>query len=172
MFCINCWVVAELLNSGVDVWDSGNEVSISESACVTSDASSFGDSLGITHTLKRLDLPRIIGPICSAEVSKKRFGSTSKRDLRLRVGHSDSSDILEVILILAHHILATNLTFFCNICSGLSTRLSWLGKTTKSLFIFYFIFSWTYFTEGSAGKCHKSQCHITWSVWESSTQTM
>ena len=40
-----------------------------------------------------------------------------------------------------------------------SLHLSWLGKTTKSLFIFLFfsfllLLSWTYYTEGSVGKCH------------------
>ena len=57
--------------------------------------------------------------------------------------------------------------------------LSWLGKMAKSLsiflfFSFSFLLSWTYYTEGSVGKCHitsvtqprshdrKSQCHITW----------
>ena len=79
--------------------------------------SSSGNSLGITCTLERLNLFGIIGLICSAEVSKKGFGSTSEEDLRLRVGHSDSSDISE----LTHHLLATNLAFFCNICSRLST---------------------------------------------------
>jgi len=32
--------------------------------------------------------------------------------------------------------------------------MSWLGKATKSLFIFSFLLSWTYYTEGSVGKCH------------------
>jgi len=52
-----CKVVVELINSSVDVRDGGNEVRLSESTCVTSDASSFGDSSGITHTLERLNLP-------------------------------------------------------------------------------------------------------------------
>ena len=38
--------------------DGSNEVRLSESACVTSDVSSSSDSLGITHTLERLNLPR------------------------------------------------------------------------------------------------------------------
>ena len=80
--------------------------------------SSSSNFSGITHTLKRLDLPRII---CSTEVSKKGFSLTSKRDPRLGVNHSDSSDISEIVFILAHHLLATNLAFFCNICSRLST---------------------------------------------------
>jgi len=50
-------VVVELINSGVDVRDGGNEVRLSENAYITSDASSSGDSLGITHTLERLNLP-------------------------------------------------------------------------------------------------------------------
>jgi len=74
--------------------------------------------LGITCTLERLNLLGIIGPICFTEVSKKGFSLTSEGDPRLGVGHSDSSDILE----LTHHLLATNLAFFCNICFGLSTR--------------------------------------------------
>jgi len=37
--------------------------------------------------------------------------------------------------------------------------VSWLGKTAKLLFIFLFfsfsfLLSWTYYTEGSVGKCH------------------
>ena len=106
-----------MLNSGVDVQDGGNEVRISESACVTSDVSFSGNSLGITCTLERLNLLGIIGPIYSTEVSKKGFSLTSEGNSRLRVGHSDSSDILE----LTYHLLATNLAFFCNICSRLST---------------------------------------------------
>ena len=84
--------------------------------------SSSGNSLRIMHTLEKLDLLRIIGSICSTKVSKKRFGLTSKGDLRLRVGHSDSSNISEVVPILVCLLLATNLAFFYNICSGLSTR--------------------------------------------------
>jgi len=42
-----CKVVVGLINGGIDVQDDGNEVRLSESACVTSDASSSGDSLGI-----------------------------------------------------------------------------------------------------------------------------
>jgi len=53
-----CKVVVGLINSGVDVRDSGNEVRLSESTCVTSDVSSSGDSLGITCTLERLNLSR------------------------------------------------------------------------------------------------------------------
>ena len=79
--------------------------------------SSSDDSSGIMHTLERLDLSRIIGSICSTEVSKKGFSLTSERDLRLGVGHSDSSDILE----LTHCLFATILAFFCSICSRLST---------------------------------------------------
>ena len=51
-------IVIGLINGSVNVRDGGNEVRLSESACVTSDASSSGDSLGITHTLERLNLPR------------------------------------------------------------------------------------------------------------------
>ena len=91
--------------------DGGNKARFLESACITSDVSSSGNSLGIMCTLERLDLPGKIGPICSTEVSKKR----------LSVGHFDSSNILEVIPILACLLLATNLTFFCNICFELST---------------------------------------------------
>jgi len=54
--------------------------------------------------------------------SLTEFSSTFEGDLRLGVGHSDSSDILEVIPILACLLLATNLAFFCNIYSGLSTE--------------------------------------------------
>jgi len=57
IFDLVCKVVVGLINGGVDVRDGGNEVSLSESACVTSDASSSGDSSGITHTLERLNLP-------------------------------------------------------------------------------------------------------------------
>jgi len=53
-----CKVVVGLINSSVDVRDGGNEVRLSESACVTSDVSSSSDSSGITHTLERLNLPR------------------------------------------------------------------------------------------------------------------
>ena len=59
-----------------------------------------------------------------------------------------------------------------------SAEVSWLGKMAKllSIFLFFsfsFLLSWTYYTEGSAGKCHitsvtqsrshdrKSQRHIT-----------
>ena len=63
--------------------------------------SSSGDFSGIMHTLERLDLPGIIDPICFAEVSKKGFGSISEGDPRLEVNHSDSSDISEVVSILA-----------------------------------------------------------------------
>ena len=52
-----CKVVVGLINGGVDVRDGGNEVRLSESACVISDASSSGDSSGITRTLERLNLP-------------------------------------------------------------------------------------------------------------------
>ena len=101
--------------------DDSNKARFSESTCITSDVSSFSDSLGIMCTLKRLDLPRKIGPICSTEVSKKEFGSTFEGDPRLGIGHFNSSNILEVILILACLLLAINLAFFCNIYSGLST---------------------------------------------------
>ena len=53
-----CKVVVGLINGSVNVRDGGNEVRLSESACITSDASSSGDSSGITHTLERLNLPR------------------------------------------------------------------------------------------------------------------
>jgi len=79
--------------------------------------SSSSDSSGITHTLERLDLPRIINPIYSTEVSKKGFSSTSEGDPRVEVGHFDSSDISELV----HHLFTTILAFFCSICSGLST---------------------------------------------------
>ena len=95
---------------------------MSESTYITSDAGSSGDSLGIIHILERLDFSRKIGLICSTKVSKKGFSSTSKGDLRLNIGYFDSSDILEVIFILVHLLLATNLAFFYNIYSGLSTR--------------------------------------------------
>ena len=88
--------------------------------------SSSSDSLEIMYTLERLDLSGIIGPICSAEVSKKGFSSTSEGDPRLGVGHSDSSNISE----LTCHLLATNLAFFCNICSRLSTRCTHLAHCT------------------------------------------
>jgi len=52
-----CKVVVGLINGGVSVRDSGNEVRLSESACVTSDVSSSGDYSGITRTLERLNLP-------------------------------------------------------------------------------------------------------------------
>jgi len=84
--------------------------------------------LEITHTLERLDLSRILGPICSAEVSKKGFDSISKGDTRIGVGYSDSSDISKVISILARLLLATNLAFFCNICSVLSTGYTNLAR--------------------------------------------
>ena len=34
--------------------------------------------------------------------------------------------------------------------------MSWLGKTTKLLYfiLFYFLFSWTYYTKRSMGKCY------------------
>jgi len=102
--------------------DGGNKARFSESACIISDMSSFGNSLGIMCTLERLDLSGKIDPICSTEVSKKRFSSTSEEDPRLGVGYSDSSNISEVIPILARLLLATNLAFFGNICSRLSTR--------------------------------------------------
>jgi len=54
-------------------------------------------------TLERLDLPGIIGSICSTEVSKKGFGLISERDPRVGVDYSDSSDILE----LTHRFFAT-----------------------------------------------------------------
>ena len=76
IFYIDCWVVAELLNNGVGDQDDSNEARFSESTCITSDLSSFSNSLGIMCTLKRLDLPRKIGSICSAEVSKKGFVMT------------------------------------------------------------------------------------------------
>jgi len=76
--------------------------------------------LEITHTLERLDLSRILGPFCSAEVSKKGFNSISEGDTRIGVGYSDSSDISKVVSILARLLLATNLAFFCNICFVLS----------------------------------------------------
>ena len=46
--------------------------------------------------------------------------------------------------------------------SSQTHKLLWLGKMAKSLFIFLFfsflfLSSWTYYTEGSVGKCH-----ITW----------
>ena len=126
IFCIGYWVVTKLLNGSVNVQDGGNEVSLSERACVTSDMSSSSDSLEIMYTLERLDLSGIIGPICSAEVSKKGFSSTSEGDPRLGVGHSDSSNISE----LTCHLLATNLAFFCNICSRLSTRCTHLAHCT------------------------------------------
>jgi len=47
-------------------------------------------------TLERLDLPGIIGSICSTEVSKKGFGLISEGDPRVGVDYSDSSDILEL----------------------------------------------------------------------------
>ena len=53
-----CKVVVELINGGVNVRDGDNEVRLSESACVTSDASSSSDSSGITRTLERLNLSR------------------------------------------------------------------------------------------------------------------
>ena len=43
--------------------------------------------------------------------------------------------------------------------------VSWLGKIAKSLFIFlffYFILSWTYYTEGSTGRCHITSVTVTW----------
>jgi len=95
-----------------------------------SNVSSSSDSLGIIHTLEKLDLSGKIDPVCSTEVSKKGFSSTSEGDLRLRVGHSDSSDISEVIPILARLLLATNLAFFYNICSELSTRYTNLACCT------------------------------------------
>ena len=130
IFYIGSEVVTELLNSNVNVQDGGNEVSILESTCVTSDVSSSSDSSGIMHTLERLDLFRIIDPICSTKVSKKRFSLTSKGDPRLGVGHFDSSDISEIISILARCLFTTNLIFFCNICSGLSTRCTNLAHYT------------------------------------------
>jgi len=80
--------------------------------------SSSSDSSGITHTLERLDLSRIIDPICFTKVSKKRFGLTSEGDPRVGVGHFNSSDISE----LTRHFFTTILAFFYSICSGLSTR--------------------------------------------------
>jgi len=72
----------------------------------------------------------------------------------------------------------TTVTLFTR-TQSLTLSLSWLGKTAKLLFIFLFfsfsfLLSWTYYTEGSAGKCYitsvtvsqshdrKSQHHITW----------
>ena len=111
-----------MLNGSIDVRDGGNKVSLSENTCIPSDTSSSSDSLGITHTLERLNLPRIIDLICSAEVSKKGLSSTSEGDPRVGVDHSNRSDISEVVSVLAHLLLATSLTFFYSICSGLSTR--------------------------------------------------
>ena len=51
------------------------------------------------------------------------------------------------------------------LCSFPTTVLLWLGKMTKSLFIFVFLLSWTYYTEESAGKCHITsitQVTVTW----------
>ena len=45
--------------------DGGNKARFLESACITSDVSSSGNSLGIMCTLERLDLPGKIGLICS-----------------------------------------------------------------------------------------------------------
>jgi len=52
-----CKVAVGLIHGGIDVRDGGNEVRLSENACVTFDVSSSGDSLGIMHTLERLNLP-------------------------------------------------------------------------------------------------------------------
>jgi len=61
-------------------------------------------------------------------------------------------------------------SFCCWLVILNSLVMSWLGKTTKSLFIFPFLFlsfllSWTYYIEESAGKCHitsvTSYSHIT-----------
>ena len=95
-----------------------------------SNVSSSGNSLGIMHILEKLDLPGKIDSVCSTEVSKKGFSLTSEGDPRLGVGHCDSSDISEVIPILARLLLATNLAFFYNICSGLSTRYTNLACCT------------------------------------------
>jgi len=50
-------IVIGLINGSVNVRDGGNEVRLSESACVTSDVSFSGNSLGITRILERLNLP-------------------------------------------------------------------------------------------------------------------
>jgi len=121
IFCIGYKVVAWVINSSMSDRNGGKKARLSESTCVTSDVSSSSNSLGIMCTLEKLNLPRKIDPVCSTEVSKKGFGLTSERDPRLGVNHSDSSNISEAVPILAHFLLATNLTFFCNICSGLST---------------------------------------------------
>ena len=121
MFCFGYEVVAEIINGSISDWDSGNKVSISESTYITSDVSSSSDSLGIICILERLNLPGETGLVCSTKVFRKGFGSTSERDPRLGVGHSDKSDISEVVPILAYLLLATNLAFFYNICSRLST---------------------------------------------------
>jgi len=50
-------IVIGLINGSVNVRDGGNEVRLSESACVTSDVSFSGNSLGIIRILERLNLP-------------------------------------------------------------------------------------------------------------------
>jgi len=121
MFCFGYEVIARIINGIIGDRDSGNEVSILESTYIISDVSSSSDSLGIICILERLNLPGGTGLVCSTKVSRKGFGLTSEGDPRLGVGHFDKSDISEVVPMLAYLLLATNLAFFYNICSGLST---------------------------------------------------
>jgi len=85
-------------------------------------------------------------------------GSNSPWFIQKATFHSSPSFILT--LLYPHH-MSSLVKYFA--------PLSWLGKTAKLLFIFLFfsfsfLLSWTYYTEGSAGKCHvtsvtKSQSH-------------
>ena len=113
VFFFGYLITMGITKTRIGKWNEGNEEKKLERACIISDVTSFGDSLGIIYILDNLNLPGKIGLDHSAKVFRKGFSLTSKRNPNTSISKLDSFDSFSIDSICTL-LLAANLTFFYN----------------------------------------------------------